>query len=92
MHIEPNRDPLPPLNVGAPRTSVKSATSEKDQFVASTPEITSRVREAEADVRPDMVARGKKLMEELSYPPLETVGRIASLLGGQIKSENNSQS
>ena len=84
MHIEPNRDPLPPLNVGAPRTSAKSVTTEKDQFVASTPEITSRVREAEADVRPDMVARGKQLLENVEYPPLETVGRIASLLGGAI--------
>ena len=92
MHIEPNRDPLPPLNVGAPRTSAKSVTTEKDQFVASTPEITSRFREAEADVRPDMVARGKQLLENVEYPPLETVGRIASLLGGAIIDSNQQDS
>jgi hypothetical protein len=67
-------------------------TTEKDQFVASTPEITSRVREAEADVRPDMVARGKQLLENVEYPPLETVGRIASLLGGAISDSNQQDS
>ena len=93
MHIEPNRDPLPPLNVGAPRTSAKSVTTEKDQFVASTPEITSRVREAEADVRPDMVARGKQLLNDnVEYPPLETVSRIANLIGGAISASNQQDS
>ena len=85
MHIEPNRDPLPPLNVGTPRTSAKSVTTEKDQFVASTPEITSRVREAEADVRPDMVAKGNQLLNDNDYPPLETVSRISNLIGGALK-------
>lgn len=84
MHIEPNRDPLPTLNVGAPKTSSKGATTEKDQFVASTPEITSRVREAEADVRPDMVAKGSKLLNDNEYPPMETVSRIANLIGGAL--------
>lgn len=84
MHIEPNRDPLPSMNVGAPRTSAKSVTTEKDQFVASTPEITSRVREAEADVRPDMVAKGSQLLNDKEYPPLETVSRIANLIGGAL--------
>ena len=92
MHVEPNRDPMPSLNVGTPRTSAKSVTTEKDQFVASTPEITSRVREAEADVRPDMVARGKQLLENVEYPPLETVGRIAHLLGGAISDSNQQDS
>ena len=92
MHIEPNRDPLPPLNVGTPRTSAKSATTKEDQFVASTPEITSRVREAEADVRSDVVARGKQLLGNVEYPPLETVGRIANLLGGAISDLNQQDS
>ena len=92
MHIEPNRDPLPPLNVGAPKTSLKSATTEKDQFVASTPEITSRVREAEADVRPEMVAKGKLLLKNTEYPPLETVGRIASLIGGALNDPEHQDS
>ena len=92
MHIEPHRAPLPPLNVGAPRTSAKSVTTEKDQFVASTPEITSRVREAEADVRSDVVARGKQLLGNVEYPPLETVGRIANLLGGAISDMNQQDS
>ena len=77
---------------GAPRTSAKSVATEKDQFVASTPEITSRVREAEADVRSDMVARGKQLLGNVEYPPLETVGRIANLLGGAISDSNQQDS
>ena len=84
MHIEPNRDPLPTLNFGAPKTSLKGGTTEKDQFVASTPEITSRVREAEADVRPDMIAKGSQLLNDNEYPPLETVSRIANLIGGAL--------
>ena len=75
MHIEPNRDPLPPLN-GA-QTSAKSVTTEKDQFVASSPR-SPLVSEKQSYV-PDMVARGKQLLENVEYPPLETVGRIAIL-------------
>ena len=70
--------------MGTPRTSAKSVTTEKDQFIASTPEITSRVREAEADVRPDMVAKGSQLLNDKEYPPLETVTRIANLIGGAL--------
>ena len=88
MHIEPNRDSAPHLNVVAPKTSLKSAAVEKDQFVASTPEITSRVRETEADVRPEMVAKGNQLLKNTEYPPLETVSRIASLIGSAL---NNSE-
>jgi len=92
MHIEPNREPLSTLNLGAPKTSSKGATTEKDHFVASTPEITSRVREAEADVRPEMVAKGSQLLKNNEYPPLETVSRIASLIGGALNDSERQDS
>jgi hypothetical protein len=33
------------------------------------------------DVRPEILARGRALLEDPEYPPMETVDKIATLLG-----------
>ena len=51
-------------------------------FVGS--QALDELLQATPDVRPEMVARGKQLLETTSYPPEETIQRISKLLALNI--------
>ena len=51
-------------------------------FVGS--QALDKLLQATPDVRPEMVVRGKQLLETTSYPPEETIQRISKLLASNI--------
>ena len=87
MKIEPNRDPLQISTNSAQQPPRPEQTKPKDEFINSVDKLKAELLNSDEGIRPEVVAKGKKLLASDFYPPLETVERIANLLGDQIQKE-----
>jgi len=85
MYIEPTRDPLMAAMNPSRQTSKAPAIRQHDEFVNSVAKLETELLNSEGEIRPDVVQRGKELLKSESYPPLETVVKIANLLGNHIR-------
>lgn len=88
MHIEPTRDPLMAAMSSSKQTSKTPEIQRHDEFVNSVAKLESELLHSEGEIRPEVVQRGKELLKSGSYPPLETVVKIANLLGNSIKNDD----
>ena len=87
MHIEPNRDPLMVTSSPSTQSAVQAETRETDAFESSVNKLKAELLALRED-RPAVVQRGQSLQESPSYPPLETVVKIANLLGNHVDIED----
>ena len=84
MYIEPTRDPLMAAITPSKQTSNPREIQQHDEFVNSVAKLESELLQSEGEIRPEVVQRGKELLKSDAYPPLETVVKIANLLGSRI--------
>ncbi len=88
MHIEPTRDPLmAALNPSKP-SAKPPEIQQHDEFVNSVAKLEDELLKTEGEIRPEVVQRGKELLKSETYPPLETVVKIANLLGNRINADD----
>ncbi|MBT7537566.1 MAG: hypothetical protein HN758_13365 [Verrucomicrobia bacterium] len=92
MHIEPIRDPLMAALNPSNASSKSPEIQKHDEFVNSVAELERELIQSEGEIRPDVIHRGKELLKTENYPPLETVIKIANLLGKEIETEDSTQS
>jgi len=83
-----NIDPQPPNRPGVTWSlhGVKKVFSSQGAAVwpkhDAAPMVSKASLDLEAtDVRPEVLAKGRALLEDPDYPPMETVDKIATLLG-----------
>lgn len=77
--------PLPKLK-GTESTAPKKKTATDVTEFGQTEALNKALARTET-VRPEVVARGKKLVEDSAYPPAETIKRIANLLASNLGKE-----
>lgn len=87
MYIEPTRDPLMAAMNPSKQTAKAPEIQQHDEFVNSVAKLESELLQSEGEVRPEVVQRGKELLKSDAYPPLETVVKIANLLGNHINTD-----
>ena len=83
MEINPNRNVDPALPVGAPfKSRVPGRVSSEISF-EQTASLNAALK-ATPDSRADVVSRAEDLVSSSSYPPPETINRIANLLAANL--------
>ena len=87
MKIEPNLDPLQISMNPAQQPPRPEQTKPQDEFINSVDKLKAELLNSDEGIRPEVVAKGKELLASEFYPPLETVVKIANLLGDQIHLE-----
>ena len=75
----------PPAASGQPKKAVTQARP--DAAFEGTAAL-NKALEQTPEVRADVVARAKALVESPSYPPLETINKVAALLGLNLDETN----
>ena len=85
MKIEPNLDPLQISMNPAQQPPRPENVKSQDEFINSIDRLKEQLMNTDEGVRPEVVQRGKELLAPEFYPPLETVVRIANLLGDHIE-------
>ena len=71
---------------GADRSPVvPAARKECDSVGFKNAELLHQLLQETPDIRPEAVARGKALLADQSYPPKETLQRIAELLANNLR-------
>ncbi|XOV72865.1 MAG: hypothetical protein ACFHW5_06695 [Verrucomicrobiota bacterium] len=85
MKIEPNLDPVQISMNPAQQPPRPENVKPQDEFINSIDLLKAELMETDEEVRPEVVQRGKELLASEFYPPLETVVKIANLLGDHIK-------
>ena len=85
MRVNSNNEPLNSDPVGVTRTVTQPAVREnflgEDRVSLSNAEAINLTLEQTPDVRADKVAQAKVLIADISYPPLEIIQKISSLIG-----------
>jgi len=92
MHIDPMRDPLMATLNPSNASSKPSEIQEHDEFINSVAELERQLMHTEGEIRPEVIQRGKELLKTENYPPLETVMKIANLIGNEIETEDSTHS
>jgi len=88
MHIEPNRETTRIHLNSSERPKKTSEAKPQDEFVSTIAKLKAELIAADDGIRPEVVERGKELLESEAYPPEETVVRIANLLGERLATED----
>jgi hypothetical protein len=77
LDLNARRVPAEAVPPSAPRAHARSETT-NTEFRAA--DALEQALKAQPDVRPDQVAAGRWLVGQPTYPPRETIQKIASLL------------
>jgi hypothetical protein len=84
MKIETNLDPVQISMNPAQRPPRPENVKPQDEFINSIDQLKAELMKTDGLVRPEVVQRGEELLASELYPPLETIVKIANLLGDQI--------
>jgi hypothetical protein len=87
MEINPNRNVDPALPVGASSKSRVQSRGSSDISFEQSASLNAAL-EATPDSRADVVSRAEELVALSSYPPPETINRIANLLAANLILDN----
>ena len=85
MHIEPTRDPMMAAMSPSKQPTKAPELQQHDEFINSVAKLETELLQSQGEIRPEVVQRGKELLKSNAYPPLETVAKIANLLGDRIR-------
>ena len=85
MKIEPNLDPLQISMNPAQQPPRPENVKPQDEFINSVDRLKEQLMDTDEGIRPEGVQRGRELLASELYPPLETVVKIANLLGDHIE-------
>lgn len=91
MNIDPTKQPI--LRTLKDQAIFRSSKphSDKESVEWRSAERIEQLHGAQPDIRPEVVARGKELMEDPAYPPPEMVERIANFIGGHLSEDPSSE-
>lgn len=83
MEIKPSNSysPIPPTETRATR---RAAAEMGDAGEFTSTEALQRALQAAPDIRPEAVARGRELVKAETYPPSETLNRLARLFAVEL--------
>lgn len=73
---------VPPTATRTTTGPVKKTTADATEFSGA--DALNQALAAAPDTRAEVIARGKKLAADPTYPPAETIKRIANLLAAKI--------
>jgi hypothetical protein len=80
MHIEPNRNLEPSARPETPRAPARRPRMEPSEPAFQHSAALDRSLNRAPDVRAEKVQRARELVGDVSYPPPQTMRRIAQLL------------
>ncbi len=85
MEVNFNKD-LDPIDARLATRKPRAVSPETQTTDFRQAEALNQSLQATADTRPNAVERGRQLLNDTSYPPIETIRRIAALF---VSSERN---
>ncbi len=87
MEIQPHSQfqPTKLETSGSPVKQNVRQTEKTDEVETDASQRASDLLEQGEVSRPDVVARGKELLESSDYPPKEVVGKLAEFLSDKLK-------
>jgi hypothetical protein len=90
MEINPNRsvDPVTPAVGPAKAKAAAAASSESESSFEQSASLTAALA-AIPDTRAEMIIRAENLVASSSYPPAETIKRIANLLAANLLTQDS---
>jgi hypothetical protein len=87
----PDRPTLPETISGAAQSSPRVPALRSDQISVSRAEFLRSELKRQPEIRPEVVARALALAKDPSYPPMETLRKVAEqILASPDLSENDS--
>jgi hypothetical protein len=83
MEINPNRNVDPVLPTGTPYKARVQASGASETSFEQSAGLNAALK-ATPESRADVVSRAEDLVSQSSYPPPETINRIANLLAANL--------